>query len=111
MAQRIIVQKIDDLTGEEIDTETASEITFALDGIEYKIDLTIENAKKLRNGLEPYIAVARRSGGRRIKNTLAETSTTPNFTQEVRAWAQKNGYTVSDRGRIPFPIQEAFRNR
>jgi Lsr2 len=29
----------------------------------------------------------------------------------VREWARANGYTVSDRGRIPRPILEAFSAR
>jgi len=29
---------------------------------------------------------------------------------EVRAWARENGFTVSDRGRVPASIVTAFRN-
>ena len=32
-------------------------------------------------------------------------------TAAVRQWARANGYTVSDRGRIPRPILEAFSAR
>jgi Lsr2 len=32
-------------------------------------------------------------------------------TAAVREWARANGYTVSDRGRIPRPILEAFSAR
>jgi hypothetical protein len=29
---------------------------------------------------------------------------------EVRAWARQNGFTVSDRGRVPASVMTAFRN-
>lgn len=32
-------------------------------------------------------------------------------TAEVRAWARANGHTVTDRGKIPAPVLEAWRNR
>ena len=57
MAQRTIVQLIDDLTQEPAD-ET---VLFALDGARYEIDLSADNAAKMRDVLAVYVANARRA--------------------------------------------------
>ena len=49
------VSLIDDLDGSEAD-ET---VTYSLDGQEYEIDLSEENAAKFRETLEPYIDKSR----------------------------------------------------
>ena len=58
MAQKTIVQLIDDLDG----GQAAETINFGLDGAHYEIDLSEDNAAALRDVLAPYIAHARRSG-------------------------------------------------
>jgi hypothetical protein len=55
MAQTVIVQLTDDLDGGEAD-ET---ITFALNGQRYEIDLSKDNAEKLREAFAPFIEKAR----------------------------------------------------
>ena len=109
MATKTSVVLIDDLDGSEAD-ET---IRFALDGVSYEIDLSSKNATKLRNALAPYIAAARRVGGRAargraVKTTRGAASRKPE-TAEIRAWAREQGYEVSDRGRIPSEIIEAYK--
>ena len=47
MAQRVQIDLIDDLNG-EVAQET---VRFGVDGTEYEIDLTTENAEKLRSAL------------------------------------------------------------
>jgi Lsr2 len=43
-------------------------VTFALDGRRYTLDLSKDNAARLRETLAPFVAVARRSGrGRRAR--------------------------------------------
>uniref|UniRef100_UPI0031198315 histone-like nucleoid-structuring protein Lsr2 n=1 Tax=Arthrobacter sp. G119Y2 TaxID=3134965 RepID=UPI0031198315 len=56
MAQRVQVQLLDDITGEEA-AETA---TFDLDGVAYEIDLTAENASWLREELSVYLEKGRK---------------------------------------------------
>jgi Lsr2 len=51
MAQQTTVRFIDDLDG----SEAAGTITFGLDGRTYEIDLSDENADKLRHALAPYL--------------------------------------------------------
>ena len=47
MALKTIVTVVDDLTGEE--SEDISTVEFALDGVDYTIDLTDKNAQELRD--------------------------------------------------------------
>lgn len=99
MAQRVKVELIDDL-----DQSVAAEtLSFALDGVSYEMDLSTENASKLREALAPWVANARRVGGRRSTKQAKNTNT-----QQIRAWALDNGHEVSDRGRIPAEIIEAY---
>ena len=52
MAQEHFVRLVDDLTGDE----AAETVTFAIDGARYEIDLSADNAAKLRDTLSVYIA-------------------------------------------------------
>ena len=59
MAKRVKIMLTDDIDGGEA-TQT---VRFALDGRELEIDLTDENAIKLRKTLLPYISAGRRVRG------------------------------------------------
>ncbi|MGX7677677.1 histone-like nucleoid-structuring protein Lsr2 [Jatrophihabitans sp. DSM 45814] len=110
MAQKIQVLLVDDLDGGDAD-ET---VTFGLDGANYEIDLSSANASKLRDALALFVSHARRPsrgaaripnggrGGRGVARADREQ------TQAIREWARKNGHKVSERGRIPASIFEAY---
>lgn len=105
MAQRVQIVLEDDFDGGTAD-ETVS---FALDGAEYEIDLSTENAAGLRDAVAPWLAHARKTGGRRKRagaggSKPAETSST----SDIRAWAQANGHEVSSRGRVSAEVREAY---
>jgi hypothetical protein len=108
MAQIREVRLIDDLDGEAAD-ET---IEFGIDGKNYEIDLSKANAGKLRDALASYVAAARRSGGRRRGGTSGGAARRPSIDREqnqaIRDWARKRGMKVSDRGRIPAEVLEAY---
>jgi hypothetical protein len=113
MAQRVQVILEDDLDGTQAD-ET---VLFGLDGAEYEVDLSTENAQGLRDALATYVGVARRTGGRRKRTTTsapapraAESGGSGANTSDVRAWAQENGYEVSSRGRVSAEVREAYDN-
>lgn len=105
MAQRVQVLLVDDLDNSDAD-ET---VTFALDGVTYEIDLNEANAAKLRDALAPWVGHARRSGGRKSasRNGSGGGARRKNVSA-VREWARKNGHDVSERGRIPAAVQEAY---
>lgn len=60
MATQTTVMLVDDLDGSEADEQ----VQFMMDGKTYEIDLSSRNSKKLRDALAPFVAAARRSGGR-----------------------------------------------
>jgi hypothetical protein len=101
MAQKVQVLLVDDLDGGEA-TETVS---FSLDGTVYEIDLSSDNANKLRKDFQGYIDHARKGGGggggRRRR---ARTGPGRERSAEIRAWARQRGHKVSERGRIPATI-------
>jgi hypothetical protein len=106
VAQRTVVQLVDDLTGEELaEGET---VGFGLDGATYEIDLSSDNAQRLRDAMAPYVGAARRTGGNRGK-TGSRRSAGAVDNKAVRAWAASNGITLSPRGRIPTNVIERFR--
>lgn len=115
MAQRTLVQLIDDLDG----AEAHESVGFGLDGVEYTIDLSKDNAKKLRDGLEEFVTKARRIGGRHSTNAPGKTRAAANGSNRangnskeqnaaIREWARKQGLKVSDRGRIAADITAMF---
>lgn len=108
MAQKVQVILLDDLDGGEA-TETVS---FGLDGSNYEIDLSSENASKLREVLAPYVASARKAGGAkrtsRGRGGRSSSSRSSTDTAAVREWARAQGLKVSDRGRIPAEILEKY---
>jgi hypothetical protein len=110
MAQQVITKLIDDLDGGEA-TDT---LIFGLDGRTYEIDLSDPNADALRSFLEPYIKAGRKTAGgpgrkpgQSAPRAVSKGTSGPD-TSAVRAWARENGYEVSDRGRVPAPIREAY---
>lgn len=110
VASRTIVALIDDLDGGEAD-ETVS---FALDGIDYDIDLSANNAAGLRKVLAEFVESSRRVAGRKNRGTPALVHTRVDAggdkaqNQAIRNWARSQGFPVSDRGRIPAELVERF---
>jgi hypothetical protein len=115
MAERTIVTLVDDLTGEE--AENISTVEFALDGVTYELDLTDDNSTKLHDVLSPYANAGRKIGGRRrsgprpgrpIKGTGRAADYNRETLKSIREWAKENGYNVSDRGRLPTEVLQAW---
>ncbi|OMH25446.1 hypothetical protein BKD30_06000 [Tersicoccus phoenicis] len=110
MAQKVKIILVDDLDGGTAD-ET---VRFGLDGANYEMDLSTDNAGQLREALKPFVSKARRSGSRPSSNRAGRSSSSGSGrnqdTARIRAWARENGYTVSDRGRVHHDIQEAYRS-
>ncbi|MEU5993379.1 Lsr2 family protein [Spirillospora sp. NPDC047418] len=105
MAQKVEVLLVDDIDGGEAD-ETVS---FSLDGTAYEIDLSKKNAAKLRNGLEPFVASARKARkpvGRTGRGS--RTAGSRERSAEIREWAKNRGIKVNERGRIPANVIEQY---
>ena len=109
MARHFVL--VDDLDG----TEGAETITYSVNGQEYEIDLSEDNAEKFHDALEPYIQnsrevrrqseAARRSrGDGRRRSGASGRDDIP----QIRAWAEANGHEVSTRGRIKKEVLDAY---
>jgi hypothetical protein len=95
---------IDDLDGNQADVT----IAFVIQGNRYSIDLSTKNAKKFWETLDPYIKAAKNLDGERETAIEAEVIAVEQR-QSIREWARKQGFDVSDRGRIPQSVEEAFK--
>lgn len=113
MAQRVNVVLVDDLDG----SEAAETVNFGLDGASYEIDLSDDNATKLREALAVYVGHARRTGGRRRSGSQGGSPSPSRSSSgggsgpsaaEIRAWARENGYDVPERGRVSGEVREAY---
>ena len=113
MAKKVTVTLIDDVDQNATADET---VEFGLDGVLYEIDLSTDNAAKLREQLEVWVSHARkvtksRRGGK-SSAAAGATSSRPSVDREqsaaIREWARRNGFTVSSRGRISAEITEAY---
>lgn len=122
MARQEVVIFEDDIDG----TEGATPTTFALDGVQYEIDLSEKNAAKLAEALAVFVEHARkvktgkltvvRSGNQPRQGRFAESAGNgASLAQRrelnglIRSWA--NGHVegaVSERGRIPAEVVSAY---
>jgi hypothetical protein len=114
MARKVQVILSDDFDDDVPADET---VTFALDGTTYEIDLSDKNAADMREAFAKYVGAARKvsgrgraSGGGRSKATGGTGAGRMDREQAgaIRDWARKNGHEVSDRGRIPATVVEAY---
>jgi nucleoid-associated protein Lsr2 len=113
MARKVQVILSDDLDENQPADETVS---FSLDGTSYEIDLSEKNAEELRNAFSRYVQAARKvgrgsgraSGGGRSRATGGGGRMDREQAGAIRDWARKNGHAVSDRGRIPASVVEAY---
>ncbi|MGQ0841994.1 histone-like nucleoid-structuring protein Lsr2 [Actinokineospora sp.] len=114
MAQKTVVELVDDLDGGEADETVA----FAIDGVDFLIDLSSDNAERLRDAVAEFVGHARRTGGRRAKTAAAPrksaSASEKADNQAIREWARSQGETIAERGRIPAALvikfQEAHGN-
>ncbi|MEI5584868.1 MULTISPECIES: histone-like nucleoid-structuring protein Lsr2 [unclassified Agromyces] len=110
MAKRIVETLIDDLDGSEADRT----IAFSIDGEGYAIDLSSANAGKFEAALAPFIDAARRTSSNRSSGGARRRAGGGGGgadTKDAREWLRANGHQVSDRGRIPAPLLELYRDR
>ncbi|AOW93602.1 nucleoid-associated protein Lsr2 [Rhodococcus sp. WMMA185] len=112
MAKKVTVTLIDDVDQEMSADET---VEFGLDGVQYEIDLSSDNAAKLRGQLDVWVSHARKVSSRkrgRASAVPASAKSRISLDREqsaaIREWARKNGKKVSARGRISAEIIDAY---
>jgi hypothetical protein len=102
MVSKVIIRREDDLDG----SEAIETIQFAIDNVEYEIDLSADNAAKLRASVASYVDKARKVGGRTRRASTRAPS--PIDSRSVRKWAAANGIELSTRGRIPADVVSQY---
>lgn len=109
MARHFVL--VDDLDG----TEGAETISYTINGQDYEIDLSEDNAEKFHDALEPYIQKSREvrrqpESARRNRGDSRRRSggSGRDDIPQIRAWAEANGHEVSARGRIKKEVIDAY---
>jgi hypothetical protein len=122
MAQQQIITIVDDLDGST--TNVKEGVTFWLDGTKYEIDLGEDNLEELEGIRESYQQDLQRfvEAGRKVKHDHGRgpkpgrkaagggspAKVDPEQNHAIRAWWRSQGNEISDRGRIPAKVLEAF---
>lgn len=110
MARRIVHQLVDDIDGSVLEVGEGETVHFSLNGTSYEIDLNAAHVDELRQAFEPYISAGRRAGSAgpsRASASRKRPARNPEVAA-IRAWAKENGHALSERGRIPAPIVDAY---
>ena len=116
MARRIVHQLVDDLDGTVLEVGEGETVLFSLDGVAYEIDLSAGNAAALRDALAPFVDAGRSvssrgAGSGRSSASGSGTRRRRSGQQDyaaIREWAKANGHKVSERGRVPASVLEAY---
>ncbi|CAQ03258.1 histone-like nucleoid-structuring protein Lsr2 [Clavibacter sepedonicus] len=112
MARKVVTTLVDDIDGTEIVDGTGETVPFALDGVNYEIDLSDDNADTLRTVLKDYIDKGRRVGRATTgkPGTRRSSSSGPKGDlSAAREWLREHGHKVSERGRISADLLEEYR--
>ena len=104
---------------EDLPPERTQTVSFGLDGRNYVIDLSDQNAAELRQTLGRYITAGRRVGQQ--TGTPKTAPARPRSEQPaqadgrdaaaIRQWARAHGHRISDRGPIPATVRQAYADR
>jgi Lsr2 len=111
MAKTVTVQITDDIDG----SPDAQTLTFAYQGQQFEIDLAQQNHVAFLTSLKPFIGAAHVvsgrqrpagvTGGRRSRGSLSVNRVDR---AAVRAWAEKEGIRIAERGRIRADVLERY---
>jgi hypothetical protein len=101
VAQRTQIIFTDDIDG----SDAEGTVTFALNGVQYEIDLGKKNSDKLARAFAPYVEAGRKVSTRTPARSPRAASAPKRHDQlAVREWARGQGLEVSSRGRIPADV-------
>ena len=106
MAQKVQVMLLCDLDDGNVDADET--LQFSLGSTAYEVDVCAKHAQQIRDGLQPFIAQARKisavSAGRRRQRTTGSRQETAS----IRSWAKDQGIQVNERGRIPASVVKEY---
>ena len=99
MARREVTQFYDDLDHSQIPEDQLEVVRFSVNGQNYLIDLSLDNARRFHDVLAPYVDAAR------IAPDIDAQRANPS---QIREWARTRGLPVARRGKIPQDVIEAY---
>lgn len=99
MSRREVTQFYDDLDHTLITEDELEVVRFSVDGKNYLIDLSRDNARKFHNLLEPFVQAARQAPENDYRHVNPA---------EIREWARLQGIPVAHRGKIPHDVIDAY---
>ncbi len=115
MATRVQYTVVDDL---DASTDSVGTYRFALEGVDYEIDLSTHNLTRLRGALAPFITAGRRLPKRTTTTTTAArrragSATTRSTSAQLRDWWATNAQALNlpphrANGRIPRQVIDAY---
>lgn len=104
------VQLIDDIDGSAADRT----FKFAVDGVEYELDLSGDNIREFNQAIAGFVESARRAPARvgrprkERSNVIKVDGGAAGRAAEVRSWAKDAGFSVSEKGKLSAEVWEAF---
>lgn len=110
MSQRVETTLLDDLDlGKGKETPAERTLPFAVDGVDYEIDVSRKHEERFLEAVGPFIKAARRPprAGRRASQP-ARPRSGRRHTADIRQWAKDRGLDLKDRGRIPALIEDQY---
>jgi nucleoid-associated protein Lsr2 len=106
MAQKVQVMLLCDLDEGNVDAEET--VQFSLGSTAYEVDVCAKHAQQIREGLEPFVAHARKAGTSGASRRRPRTAGARQQTASIRTWAKDHGMQVNERGRIPASVVKEY---
>lgn len=125
MAKTVRVFLTCDLHGDRDQVDGVASVAFGYDGRLLELDLCHEHLSQFSDAISPWASVARPYGsyggppqeGQEGARRAARRPSTPRVGTSrerlaaIREWAKAQGMEVSDRGRIPASVMQAYEHR
>ncbi len=108
MAQKVQITLLCDLDDGNVEAEET--LHFGLADTTYEVDVCGNHAQQIRDGLQPFVAHARKSSsaGSSNRRRTGRSAAGRDQTAGIRAWAKDKGIQVNDRGRIPASVVKEY---
>ena len=109
MAQKVQITLLCDLDDGNVEAEET--LHFGLADITYEVDVCGNHAQQIRDGLQPFVAHARKSSSASSSSSRrrpGRSAAGRDQTAGIRAWAKDKGIQVNDRGRIPASVVKEY---
>lgn len=109
MAQKLQVLLTCDL--DEGDVPAVGTVSFGFEGGTYEFELCRDHLDEFNRTFNRYVAAARPAGARRRRGGASSRQARRVHSEQLQAmrvWARENGWEISDRGRIPAEVRDAY---